>query len=213
MSDIPESSGQRGLSQKELESAGNFGLIYAAERFDADAGCRFSTYAQFWIRQTINLALSENRAVRIPHHVNQDLAKLKRLQRSREQTTQSLAEHLDMPAEKVEGLQDLLMERFFSMDRPREDGSVWDSLEDPSTSDPLEGVYESQRRSDVLAALDRLKDREKSIVRQYFGIGGRRKTLEEIGTGLGLTRERIRQIKDSALARMRKNRALRDHFR
>ncbi|MBR1631228.1 MAG: sigma-70 family RNA polymerase sigma factor [Paludibacteraceae bacterium] len=204
----------QGLSLPDLINEGNFGLIKAAEKFDETRGFKFISYAVWWIRQAILQALAEqSRIVRLPlnqvgslNKINKAFSKFEQ-ENERRPSAEELAEQLDIPVEKIS--ETLKMSgRHVSMDAPfvdGEDNSLIDVLpnEDaPNTDHTL--INESLAR-EIDRALAQLSDRESDIVKKFFGIGMPEMTLEEIGIELGLTRERVRQIKEKAIRRLRSN--------
>jgi RNA polymerase primary sigma factor len=204
----------RGLSMSDLVNEGNIGLMRAAEKFDGDKGVKFITYAVWWIRQSMLAALAaQAHVVRVP--TNRAVA-LRRLRRSasvmqqelgRDPTRHELAEQLGVPEEDV----DLAMtvgSRCVSLDAPVGAGQGA-SMMDLLAGDPVDGdddEAEASARADWLSAsLSSLPERESRILRMHFGFDGDAPmTLEDIGTSMGITRERVRQVRDKALSRLRK---------
>jgi len=202
----------RGLSLGELISAGNVGLITAAERFDETLGVRFTSYAVWWVRQSILQALMEQRIVRLPVNRIEFGGRISRafsvLQQrlDADPATRDVAADLDIPLREVERL--LLDNRFsLSLDAPFDPESgnnLLQTLSDSSHLSVEEGLDRNRMRQDISAVLDTLSERESVILRLYFGLeDGEGKTLEQIGERLGITRERVRQIKETALQRLR----------
>jgi RNA polymerase primary sigma factor len=203
----------RGLSFGDLINEGNLGLIKAAKRFDETRGFKFISYAVWWIRQSIMQALAEqSRVVRLPLNRIGALNKISKAfthleqEFEREPSANEIADELEMTVyEVVDNLK--ISSRHFSLDAPMaqgEDKSLLDVIEDehqPSPDDPLE--YESLR-NDVNRVLRELTDREAEVIKLYFGLGcARSLNLEEIGQEFNLTRERVRQIKEKGLRRLR----------
>jgi RNA polymerase primary sigma factor len=204
----------QGLSLPDLINEGNVGLIKAAEKFDETRGFKFISYAVWWIRQSILQAIAEqSRIVRLPlnqvssvNKINHVLNKFEQ-ENERRPSLDEISEHLDLPKEKID---EALSAggRHVSVDAPfaeGEDNSLLDILvnEDARTTDN-ELVQESLK-SEINTALKLLSPRERSIVEAFFGINQPEMTLEEIGTKYGLTRERVRQIKEKAIRRLRDN--------
>ncbi len=205
----------QGLSLTDLISEGNYGLVKAARRFDETRGFKFISYAVWWIRQSILKALSDQaRTVRLPQNRIGTLSKMRkasaRLQQEhgRQPTTDELAEELEMKPHKVEeGFRH--SRRSLSMDAPfAEDStqSLLDVLPDHDLVAPDEPITAESIKIDVERILCQLQPREAEITRLYFGIGHERPlTLGAIGEQIGLTRERVRQIKEKALRKLRRH--------
>ena len=201
----------RGLSLAELISAGNVGLITAAERFDETRGYKFISYAVWWIRQAVLQALMEQSTVRLPVNRRDLLAKILRTHedlqyRGESVTVEKVAQSLDIAPEKVE--QALVDNQpVCYLDAPFEDGenrSMIDVLSDEKGRSPEDEVFSQVLREDVDSVLDRLNARESEVIRLYFGLSGEPPlTLDEIGGRFKLTRERVRQIKELALDKLR----------
>ena len=201
----------RGLSLTELISAGNVGLITAAERFDETRGYKFISYAVWWIRQAILQALMEQSTVRMPVNRRDLLAKILRTRedlqaRGESVTVEKVARSLDIAPEKVE---QVLVDNqsICSLDAPFEDGeirSMIDVLGDETAVSPEDDVFSRVMREDVDIVLNRLNARESEVIRLYFGLSDEPSlTLDQIGVRFKLTRERVRQIKELALAKLR----------
>ena len=202
----------QGLSLSDLINEGNLGLIKAAEKFDETRGFKFISYAVWWIRQSILQALAEqSRIVRLPLNQVGSLNKINKAYQRFEQeyerkpSAEELAEELDMPVDKI--AETLKMSgRHVSVDAPfveGEDNSLIDVMvnEDSPNADHIL-INESLSR-EIDRALATLTPREADIIRKFFGIGVPEKTLEEIGIELDLTRERVRQIKEKAIRRLK----------
>jgi RNA polymerase primary sigma factor len=203
----------RGVSLSDLIQEGNVGLVTAARKFDPDQGVKFISYAVWWIRQAILSALAnQGRAVRVPLNRASDLAKIfrerERLKQElrRDPTPQELSEATGLSTEIVESLQTLNAAEI-RLDAPigdSEDSQLMErfiSDEAIVTEDEVEERLLSER---IDRALDTLQPRDAKVLKLYFGLeGGREHTLEEIGDILGVTRERIRQLRDRALKRLR----------
>ena len=204
----------QGLSLPDLINEGNLGLIKAAEKFDETRGFKFISYAVWWIRQSILQALAEqSRIVRLPLNQVGSLNKISKAfskfeqENERRPSAEELAEQLDLPVDKVvDSLK--VSGRHISVDAPfvdGEDNSLLDVLvndDSPMADNTL--VNESLSR-EIDRALSTLSDREKEIIQMFFGIGMQEMTLEEIGDKFGLTRERVRQIKEKAIRRLKQN--------
>jgi RNA polymerase primary sigma factor len=202
----------QGLSLPDLINEGNLGLIKAAEKFDETRGFKFISYAVWWIRQSILQALAEqSRIVRLPlnqvgslNKINKAFSKFEQ-EHERKPSPEELAETLDLPADKVADTLKV-SGRHISVDAPfvdGEDNSLLDVL--PNTDSPNADrslIMESLSR-EIDRSLATLTERESDIVRLFFGIGCQDMTLEEIGERFGLTRERVRQIKEKAIRRLR----------
>lgn len=205
----------QGMTLPDLINEGNVGLIKAAERFDETRGFKFISYAVWWIRQAILQALSEQaRIVRLPlnkigtiNKINKAFSELEQ-RFERPPSAEELAEHLDCTVSDVrQSLQS--NGRHVSMDAPLTEGddsssSLYDVLPNDYLSAPDEDLVKDSLRKDIERSLSTLTSREGEVVRLYFGLGGRFPlSLEEIGTKFDLTRERVRQIKEKAIRRMK----------
>jgi RNA polymerase primary sigma factor len=202
----------QGLSLPDLINEGNLGLIKAAEKFDETRGFKFISYAVWWIRQSILQALAEqSRIVRLPlnqvgslNKINKAYSKFEQ-EHERKPSPEELAESLELPADKVADTL-RVSGRHVSVDAPfvdGEDNSLLDVLinnDSPNADRSL--IMESLAR-EIHRALATLTERESDIIRLFFGIGCQEMTLEEIGERFGLTRERVRQIKEKAIRRLR----------
>jgi RNA polymerase primary sigma factor len=204
----------QGLSLSDLINEGNLGLIKAAQRFDETRGFKFISYAVWWIRQSILQALAEqSRIVRLPLNKVGSLNKINRAfseleqEFEREPSSDELADLLDIPTEEVETTLGVAA-RHVSMDAPfvdGEDNSLLDVLENsstPKTDKKLE--YSESLRKEIERSLSTLTERQMDVIKLYFGIGIEHPmSLEDIGEKFGLTRERVRQIKDKAINKLR----------
>ncbi len=204
----------QGLSLSDLINEGNLGLIKAAQRFDETRGFKFISYAVWWIRQSILQALAEqSRIVRLPLNKVGSLNKINRAfseleqEYEREPSPEELATLLEIPTEEVETTLGVAA-RHVSMDAPfvdGEDNSLLDVLENnttPATDSSLE--FKESLRREIERALGTLTDRQADVIKLYFGLGIEHpESLEDIGDKFGLTRERVRQIKDKAINKLR----------
>lgn len=202
----------QGLSLPDLINEGNLGLIKAAEKFDETRGFKFISYAVWWIRQSILQALAEqSRIVRLPlnqvgslNKINKAFARFEQ-EHERTPSPEELAEALDLPKEKVTDTL-RVSGRHVSVDAPfadGEDNSLLDVLVNADSPNADRGLINESLGTEVERALATLTDREKDIIKYFFGIGCSEMTLEEIGEKFGLTRERVRQIKEKAIRRLR----------
>lgn len=204
----------RGLSLPDLIDEGNIGLIKAAEKFDETRGFKFISYAVWWIRQSILQAIAEqSRLVRMPMNqqsalsrVNQEVSKFEQ-EHERKPSVEELTQITDLPEDKIDGALNAHT-RHVSMDAPfsdSDDSSLIDVMED--TNSPMadrELVMESLRM-EIATALKSLSHKEREVIEALFGINSPEMTMEEVGTKYGLSRERVRQIKEKAIRRLRNN--------
>jgi RNA polymerase primary sigma factor len=202
----------QGLSLPDLINEGNLGLIKAAEKFDETRGFKFISYAVWWIRQSILQALAEqSRIVRLPlnqvgslNKINKALAKFEQ-ENERTPSSEELSVILDIPQEKVSDTI-RVSGRHVSVDAPfvdGEDNSLLDVLVNNDSPNADRGLLNESLSKEIERALATLTERERDIVRYFFGIGTPEMTLEEIGEQFNLTRERVRQIKEKAIRRLR----------
>lgn len=205
----------RGLPFLDLIEEGNLGLMKAVERFSLAKECRFSTYATWWIRQSIERALvNQSRTIRLPVHVSDDISRMLRASRRlaqelhREPSVQEVAEAIKVKPTYILRLM-VLLKRTCSMETPIGDGNdflLGDTIEDTSTVSPSEQLENLDRYAMILERLDELSDSERTIMGLRFGLDDQEpQTLDTIGQSFGVTRERIRQIEVKALDKLRKH--------
>ena len=203
-----------GMPVTDLISEGNIGLMKAVERFDPEKGGKLSTYAAWWIKQSIKRALAnQSKTIRLPVHLVDKIAKLRRVSNQmteelgREPTDEELAEEVGMAAAKVASLKSAAI-RPTSLDQPLGDDdntSLGDIIGDDEAQTPFEQLRDKDLRDEVGDLLDVLDDRERKIINSRFGLDGHKtKTLEEVGVKFGVTRERIRQLQNIALRKLRR---------
>ena len=204
----------QGLSLPDLINEGNLGLIKAAEKFDETRGFKFISYAVWWIRQSILQALAEqSRIVRLPlnqvgslNKINKAFARFEQ-EHERTPSADELANELELPKEKVTDTL-RVAGRHISVDAPfadGEDNSLLDVLVNTDSPNADRGLINESLATEVERALEILTDREGDIIRYFFGIGCSEMTLEEIGEKFDLTRERVRQIKEKAIRKLRQS--------
>ncbi len=202
----------QGLSLPDLINEGNLGLIKAAEKFDETRGFKFISYAVWWIRQSILQALAEqSRIVRLPlnqvgslNKINKALTRFEQ-ENERQPSSEELSELIDVPSNKIADTL-RVSGRHVSVDAPfneGEDGSLLDVLPNNESPDTDSGLINESLSAEIERTLLTLPLREREIVKAFFGIGCQEMTLEEIGERFGLTRERVRQIKEKAIRKLK----------
>ena len=204
----------QGLSLPDLINEGNLGLIKAAEKFDETRGFKFISYAVWWIRQSILQALAEqSRIVRLPlnqvgslNKINKALSKFEQ-ENERMPSSEELSEMIDVPKDKIADTL-RVSGRHVSVDAPcveGEDNSLLDVLVNNDSPSADRGLVNESLNKEIERALSTLATREREIIKSFFGIGCQEMTLEEIGERFGLTRERVRQIKEKAIRKLKNN--------
>ena len=203
-----------GVSLSDLISEGNIGLMQAVERFDPEKGGKFSTYGAWWIKQSVKRALAnQSKTIRLPVHMVDKIARMRRIASmlaealGREPSDEEIAAELGLPRQKIAMLKQSA-QRQTSLDAPVGEGDVklqGDIVSDESAPDPLEALTDKNLREQIGDLLDVLNERERKIIDDRFGLNGLKPMLlEDVGREFGVSRERIRQLQNVALAKMRK---------
>lgn len=203
-----------GVSLNDLISEGNIGLMQAVERFDPEKGGKFSTYGAWWIKQSVKRALAnQSKTIRLPVHMVDKIARMRRIASmlaealGREPSDEEIAAELGLPRQKIAMLKQAA-QRQTSLDAPVGEGEVklqGDVVSDESAPDPLEALTDKNLREQIGDLLGVLNERERKIIDDRFGLNGLKPMLlEDVGREFGVSRERIRQLQNVALAKMRK---------
>jgi RNA polymerase primary sigma factor len=210
----------RGMQYLDLIQEGNMGLIKAADKFDYRKGFKFSTYATWWIRQSITRALADQaRTIRIPVHMVETINRLIRTSRQlmqdlgREPTTAEIADAMHLTEARVQEIIKIAQDPV-SLETPigeEEDSHLGDFIPDESAPAPADAAFYALQREQLMEVLDTLTEREKKVICLRYGLdGGKSYTLEEVGEIFKVTRERIRQIEAKALRKLRTNRQIKN---
>jgi RNA polymerase sigma factor (sigma-70 family) len=203
----------RGLALSDLIAEGNIGLIKAVERFSPDRDTRFSTYATWWIKQSIERAVAnQSRIVRLPVHVASDLGRLMRAAKAmkqnlgREPTIDEIAEEMSVGPQDVHNLMELLRKSYSIENSMSEDGyALLDVIRDESSDRPFSLIDQFERVTEIESWLKALTPTERRVISYRYGLGGQEAmTLDAIGKILGVTRERVRQIENKSLLKLRR---------
>lgn len=203
-----------GLSLSDLISEGNIGLMHAVERFDPEKGGKLSTYGAWWIKQSIKRALAnQSKTIRLPIHMVDKIARMRRIASSlaeslgREPTDDELAEELGLPRQKIAMLKQA-SQRPTSLDAPINESDATEYgevISDENATSPLDALSDKNLHGEIDGLLSILNERERRIIDERFGLNGLKPMLlEDVGREFGVSRERIRQLQNSALEKMRK---------
>ncbi len=210
----------QGVLFMDLVQEGSLGLIRAAEKYDYSKEFKFSTYATWWIKQTIIRAISNtSKAIRIPVHMSDKIRKYKKTilelnyTLNREPNEKEIAEKMDLPVKKIQTIKRAILKEPISLDTPiTEDLSVEDYIQDNSYNSPEEQTHKKVLNDGINELLNSLDEREKKIITYRFGINGEQtKTLEQLGQLMGFSKERIRQLEEAAIKKIREQKHL-QHF-
>jgi len=203
----------RGLPLQDLIEEGNIGLIRAVDRFSGERGCRFSTYATYWIRQSVERALiNQSMVVRLPIHITQDMSRMVKIsgelsrKLKREPTVSELSAGMGVSGRYLKKLS-TVSRKTCSVDAPLSDGTgdtLLDRLVDENLADAIELMSVDARKKYLDGWVAELDNNERKVIKLRFGLAGEPQTLDKIGKRLGVTRERIRQIETRALGKLRK---------
>lgn len=201
------------ISFLDLIQEGNMGLMKAVDKWDYSLGYKFSTYATWWIKQSISKALADqSRAIRIPPHIIEKLSRLAKamnelsIELEREPTTKEIADRIGETEEKVKELRAIVKDPVSIDQRINEDDDVTlgDLVADEEDNSPIDDIHQEQVSKTISEVLSTLDEREADIIARRFGLGNRKaQTLEEVGKDYGLTKERIRQIEEKAMHKLR----------
>lgn len=211
----------QGVLFMDLVQEGSLGLIRAAEKYDYSREFKFSTYATWWIKQTIIRAISNSsRTIRIPVHMADKIRKFKKIVQelgnslNREATEKEIAQKMGISVKKVQGIKKAIIKEPISLDTPvTEDLSIEDYIQDESYNSPEEQVHKKVLNDSMEKLLENLDERERKIITYRFGINGEQtKTLEQLGQMMGFSKERIRQLEDGAIRKLRGKEHL-QHFK
>ncbi|OGW50429.1 MAG: RNA polymerase subunit sigma [Nitrospirae bacterium RBG_19FT_COMBO_42_15] len=203
----------RGLPFSDIIEEGNLGLMKAVEKFKYEKGFKFSTYASWWIRQSIERAIiNQTRTIRLPVHIAESINSFMSVlgpliqDLGREPSVEEVAEKMDVEVEEVRKIRQIIR-KTYSLDRPlgdKDENSLKDIIEDTAILSPAKTTEGIKRREEIIKWLDLLKEMEKDIILMRFGLDGcEPRTLEVIGKQFGITRERVRQIEATSLSKLR----------